>query len=162
MAQLYKTPYKRYGVQMPMDLAEYIDKETERLKQSASQVIVEIVRKGATAEPEAQIHSLYDDQRALLEASRLAVTAVHGPQDERNISLELLLSHLLTAGMRKPTAIRGRDSGKDGFLRVKASECDLLDSQLKAGAAAESEQAGYGVTVPKAPKVPPAQRKKPA
>lgn len=102
MALNLKEEYRRQSVQLPPDLDELVVGIAKKRKVSISTVILEFATRGATAEPAERMHGLYADQRALLEASHLALKAVHGPQPERQATLDKLLSHLLAAGMRRP------------------------------------------------------------
>lgn len=104
MAQLYKADYRRYMVQLPVKLADEVDEIAKAETKSASQVIVEHLNKGmfgAGIYTPAEIKQWSDDELAMLRAARLALDAIHGPQEEREIRLQSLVKHVIEAGLRK-------------------------------------------------------------
>lgn len=105
MGQLYKVEYRRYGVQIPIPIADEIDQlVAENPLRSASQVIVDGLRRGYYGSgihaPE-QISIWQDTEIAMMRAVRMAIDALNGPMDKREQRLAELATFVIESGLRK-------------------------------------------------------------
>jgi hypothetical protein len=154
VGQLYKIDYRRYGVQIPVSMADEIDRlAKEQPPKSASTIIVEFLVKGmygygsCSREDMAQ---LLDDQSALMRAGPLALAVLYGDEEKRQVAATHLAELIGNSIKRKPTQVAlvaepmlltsvGKDHTGKG-----AGDLPSLDSQAAAKARRLEQSAKSG------------------
>jgi hypothetical protein len=157
VAQLYKTEYRRYGVQLPIPLADEIDRLVKAQPQtSASTVIVEFVTRGmlgyGTCSKE-EMYQLQSDQAALLRAGPLALTVLYGEESKRAEAAHQLAELISNSIMRKPTTLVAK-SGAPAVAPAGEARVAVLAKQIGPDSeeilrqVAEESQEPYPATKP--------------
>lgn len=106
MAQLYKIDHRRYSVQIPVALADEVDRLVLLSKQSASQVVVDQLNRALNGYgrcSEREMEELKRDQMTLLRAVPLSLAVLYGDQAKRVAAAMQLAEMIAEATTRKPT-----------------------------------------------------------
>lgn len=117
MPQLYKIDYRRYGVQLPIPLADEVDRIAKSDTRSASQVIVEQLQRalyGYGLCSNEEMAELRDDQMTLLRSVPLAMGVLYGDRAKREEMAMQLAEMITKATTRKPTELVA-ESGADAL-----------------------------------------------
>ena len=148
MPQYLKNEYRRYGAQLPLDIADIVDEETKRRDISAAQVITEQMRKalfGYGLCSHEEMAQLRRDQLSLLKASKHALAILYGDPKNREAVAQELAEFIVGATTRQPSLVAAEPPqspyGSGGADEIAALAETALKKKLAAAGHADHEQA---------------------